>query len=231
VCEVDHPDIDSYTDMDDDQFTFGDPLTINGPDFDRFRKLAAQLGGLSIDIWAYEERFGAITDASPFGERVWHGLSELACTYPHHCTINGAVAWLGKFIGPVLLSTSTAASTLSATTPSTASLTQLACPAIFVLDRQQHACLTDTVISPHRIGRNPSDLDFYDGLELRGRMVLTEAETMSDPWSIASWTTIEFDSLAFGSVQVLCLETLLAGSRPWYVHANQLLLYKPLSRL
>lgn len=62
-------------------------------------------------------------------------------------------------------------------------------------------------------------------------MVLTEAETMSDPWSIASWTTIEFDSLAFGSVQVLCLETLLAGSRPWYVPANQLLLYKPLSRL
>jgi hypothetical protein len=54
---------------------------------------------------------------------------------------------------------------------------------------------------------------------------------MSDPWSIAGWTVIEYDSCTFSAVQMLCLQILIAGSRPWYVHASQLRLYKPLSRL
>jgi hypothetical protein len=223
----------SDVDMDDIDVTFNvsNPLTIKGRDFARFQKLAAQLGGLSLDIWTYQERFGAVTEASPFGERVWHGLSELASEYPHPNKIHGDIAWLGYFVSPELFSKSTAASPTSAVAPSRAWTSQHAYPAVFVLERRQHDCLIDTVIGPHRIGHHPSDMDFYTGIELHGKTTLTDAEKMSDPWSIAGCTIIEFDSLTFGPVQMLCLKILIAGSRPWYVHASRLRLYRPLSRL
>jgi hypothetical protein len=226
VGEVAHSDSDSCTTTE-----FGDPLTIEGRDFARFRKLAAHLGGLPITIWAYEDRFGVISDKSPFGDRVWHGLSELYGA----CTSYDTFAWLGYIISPELFSESVSTSPLPAAAavprPSMAWLTNNSYPAIFVLDQRQHYCLTETVIGPHRVSGHPSDMDFYDKLELRGTTKLADVETMSDPWSIAGCTIIEFDSCTFGHVQMLCLKTLIVGSRPWYVHASRLRLYTPLSRL
>jgi hypothetical protein len=225
VWAVDH------SDSDGDEFTFVDPVPLEGRDFARFQKLAAHLGGLSINIWTYEAQFGGVTAASPFGDRVWQGLSALYGAYPQPNKIHGDVAWLGWFVSPELFSKSTAASPISAAAPSMAWLTHNSYPAVFVLDQRQHNCLTDTVIGPHRVGRQPSDIDFYDGLELHGHTKLACAENMSDPWSIAGWTVLEYDSCTFGIVQMLCLKILIAGSRPWYVHASRLRLYKPLSRL
>jgi hypothetical protein len=112
VSDVDHSCSDSYTSG--DEFTLGDPLTLDRPDFAHFQRLAAQLGGLSIDICTYEARFGPVTDESPFDGGVWHGLSGLYGAYPHHDASYTTVTWLGYVISAELCSESTAASPVSA---------------------------------------------------------------------------------------------------------------------
>jgi hypothetical protein len=66
---------------------------------------------------------------------------------------------------------------------------------------------------------------------LNGKTKLTDTEKASDVWSTPGRTVIYFGTLTFGSVDMTCLKILIAGCRPWHVHASRLRLYKPLSRL
>ena len=106
-------DSDSCYEVDDDVIDSrtvdrGDHLVVEHRDFAAFKKLSSHLGGLHIDIYRYEELFGAITSTSPFGDKVWHGMRQLAIDYPFGSNIWGTVGWLGYFFSPELFSKSTA---------------------------------------------------------------------------------------------------------------------------
>ena len=230
------PGEDEYTDESDLASDIvparGDAIVFRRPDVTRFTVLSAHLGGLGMmDITSYEERFGELSDAHPFGNRVWHGLEQALIEYPFMSKISGVVPWLGYFISPVLFSKATSAAPVSADCPSLPWVLGNSYPAIFMMTMTQHIELS-RVIANAGCGGTPDDMDFYDDVELSGRSRLSESQKVSDAWKIVGGMRIEFDASEFGWVDMLCLKILIAKCRPWnYVHASRMRLHKPLSRL
>ena len=228
-------------DTDDDKgavMNFGDTMTLNDPmAAATFRKLAAHLGGLSIDVGTYQSIFGRITGTVPFGENIWHGMAAIFQSnslstspgisgYPFMSKIWAEVPWVGYFVSPELFSKSTSASPVSASAPSRSWATENVYPAIFVLTGAQHRYIEDAVLGA-RPSSSPSNIDFYDDLEVNGK----SRKTDGDAWSMAGKTVIEFDARTFEGVYMVCLKILIGGCRPWMVHANRMRLFMPLSRL
>jgi len=230
VADGVYEDITDSSDNDNgDDMNFGDVLVIDSPDVGKFKKLAAHLGGLAIDVYHYQSMFGRITDAAPFGENIWSGMSAVYSSnagYPYMAKIWAEVPWIGYFVSPELFSKSTTASAVSASAPSRAWTTANAYPAIFILTAAQHKYVEDCVLGA-RPTSSPSDMDFFDNIELNGKTRKVDG----DPWSIAGKTEIEFDARTFEGVYMVCLKILIAGCRPWNIHASRMRLYKPLSRL
>ena len=209
----------------------GDRLVIAHRDFAAFKKLSSHLGGLHIDIYRYEELFGAITSTSPFGDKVWHGMRQLAIDYPFGSTICGTVGWLGYFFSPMLFSKSTAKAPTSGSAPSRAWLTENSYPAVFYLSTDQHRYVCEAIAFGRGCGKTPADMDFFEQLNLDGQSKMTDCQKGSDPWTSAGRFVIPFDASEFRGVDMTCLNLLLAGCRPWTVDASRMRLFKPVSRL
>ena len=234
-------DYEDIIDPDDDKgdvMNLGDTLTINDPmAAATFRKLAAHLGGLSIDVGTYQSIFGHMTGTAPLGENIWHGMAAIFQSnslstspgisgYPFMSKIWAEVPWVGYFVSPELFSKSTSASPVSASAPSRSWATENVYPAIFVLTGAQHRYIEDAVLGA-RPSSSPSNIDFYEHLEVNGK----SRKTDGDAWSMAGKTVIEFDARTFEGVYMVCLKILIGGCRPWIVHASRMRLFKPLSRL
>lgn len=197
------------------------------PDYARFQRLAAHLGGCNWTIEMYEETFGELNDANPLGTQIWYGLIRLLDTYPFMHKVYGGIPWLSYFVSPVnfsKISAQTPASTTS--TPSLPFTAACSYPAIVYLTKQQSDYIIQTAAG--YLKKHPADMDFFDNLQLDGKAPNDDKSCV--PWKRDDGVVVvPFDAMTIDCVDMLCLKILIGGCRPWRVHASWLRLYKPVS--
>jgi hypothetical protein len=186
-----------------------------------YKRLACQLGGLHIDVVTYQTRFGAINKQSPFGDRVWEGMKDMVATYPFMHKVWGTRPWFCYFVSPELFSKDNAANPMSDINRGLSFCAENAYPAIVFLNDHQHSYL-ESITKSHRLGKSPSDDDFFDGVQLDGRKT-KDISTIHPSIS----TIVRYDPMFLMTVDMLCLKILIAGCRPWRVHSSWLQLYRP----
>ena len=196
--------------------------------------LCTRLGGLDRQVWSissYEDIFGTIGDnENVFGDRLWAGMVKYfndVYTAPNSKGYYLAdrrhyVPWMGAFITGEKFSAAEAkvSDGLSPWQQNAILPTQLY-PAIALLSPKQH----DDVI---KLRATQSDIrapHLLQGSSVVHGVVTDAAISVSWLGIQLHWSLVSSDDI--GHVTVVCLKILLAGSRAWEAHMDNIHLYAP----